>query len=955
MTHSKLHRHAVVTSVIVLLAVLLGIGGFAIVPSIQAATPSLGTSTVQPSTDTDSIGMAEAFKATASASDTVNALFVYVDATSTASTLVAGIYADNAGHPGTLLAQGSLGSPTRGAWNTVLIPSTSITGGTAYWLTLLGASGGSQLAFRDTCCGGGAASETSAQSSLSALPATWSSGTRYADGPVSFYAGTATPPVPPSQAGQWSPVMNWPLVALHMVEMRTGNVLLMDGWENPNQTQVFNPNTQALTQANNGFGLDVFCSGNITLADGRVLLTGGEGSASLGSNAVTSFDPASLTWSRLPSMQYARWYPTATELGDGRVLVISGNVTTNSWADTPEVYDPTANTWTTLSKISTSQVHEPEYPLSYLLPSGSVMTIAPSVGQSFLLDPSAQTWTQVGGATLFNGSAAQYLPGKILYTGGGSPFNSTNPSTKNAQVIDLTSATPAWQAVAPMNYARYTHTLTVLPDGKVLAVGGSGNLSESDTTQAVMPAEEWDPASNTWTTLSSMQIERMYHSTAVLLPDGRVLVAGSGHVENISGSGEYNAQFFSPPYLFNGTRPTITSMPSSFNYGDTISIQTPDAASITKVSLVSLGADTHTLDMNQHFVPLAFTAGSGALTVSSPTSANVAPPGYYMVFIVNGSGVPSVASIVHIGAPVDTTPPAVSMTAPANGATVSGSAVTVSATASDNVAVSNVQFLLDGNPLGSPVLQAPYSINWDSTSVGNGTHTLSARATDTAGNTATATAVTVTVSNAVPAGAAVDASASKDGRGPVSVSLSTSAPGDLLLAFVGSDGAGGAQTVTVSGGGLTWSLVKRANGQGGDAEIWSARATTQLTSATITATQGISGYDESLTVVAFSGASGVGASVARSASSGAPSVSLTTTKASSLIYGVGNDYDRAVARTLGTGQVLVHQWLDTSLGDTYWAQATSAHVASSGTVVTLNDTAPTSDQWNFSAVEVLSS
>lgn len=941
--------------VAIMIAALLIAGGGALVPVAEAATPILGSATIAPATDTDSIGVAEAFKATASSSGTANALYVYVDASSTATTLVAGLYTDNGGHPGTLLAQGSLSGPAAGDWNAVSIATTSLTSGTTYWLTLLGAAGGGQLAFRDSCCGGGTASETSAQSNLSTLPATWSSGTHYADGPVSFYAGTIVPPPPPSQIGQWSSVVNLPLVALHAVTMRTGNVLLMDGWQNPNQTQVFNPTTQALTPANNGFGLDVFCSGNVTLSDGRVLLTGGEGSASLGSTAATIFDPVSQTWSRLPDMKAPRWYPTATELGDGRVLVISGQDTNTTWVDTPEIYDPTANTWTLLSMISTSQVHEPEYPLSYLLPSGKILTIAPSVGQSFILDPSAQTWSGIGGATLYNGSAAQYLPGKILYTGGGSPFNSTNPATTNAQVIDLTSATPTWQTVAPMNYARYTHTLTVLPDGKVLAVGGSGNLSETDTTQAVYPAEEWDPSTNTWTTLSSMQIPRIYHATALLLPDGRVLVAGSGHEDSGTAPGEYNAQYYSPPYLFNGARPSITSIPSSFNYGDTISIQTPDAASIAKVSLVSLGADTHTLDMNQHFVPLTYTAGSGALTVSSPTSANVAPPGYYMVFIVNGSGVPSVASIVHIGAPVDTTPPAVSMTAPASGSTVSGTSVTVSATATDNVAVGNVQFLLDGNPLGSPVLQAPYTLSWDSTTVANGTHTLSARATDTAGNTATATAVSVTVSNAAPTGATVDTSVSSDGRGPVSATVSTSAAGDLLLAFVGSDGLGSPQTVTVSGGGLTWTLVKRTNTRGGDAEIWSARATTQLSGATVTATQSTSGYYESLTVVAFKGAAGVGASVGGSASSGAPSVKLTTTKAQSLVYAVGNDYDNAIARTPGTGQVLVHQWVETTTGDTFWVQAISGYVGTAGTVTTINDTAPTTDQWNLSAVEVLSS
>jgi galactose oxidase-like protein/Kelch motif protein len=329
-----------------------------------------------------------------------------------------------------------------------------------------------------------------------------------------------------------------------------------------------------------------------------------------------------------------------------------------------------------LPNISTPQVHEEEYPLSYLLPSGKIMTIAPSVGQSFQLDPSAQTWSAIGGSTLKNGTAAQSLPGKILYAGGGTLIDSANPAQANAQIIDLTSATPMWQPVASMNSPRYTQTLTVLPDGKVLAVGGSTSMSQTADSTAVLSAEEWDPSADSWTALASMQVPRIYHSTAVLLPDGRVLVAGSGHQNNVTGPGEYSAQFYSPPYLFNGPRPTVTSAPTSVTYGTQMTVQTPDAASIASVSLVSFGADTHTLDMNQHFVPLSFTADSGGLTVSSPTSANVAPPGYYMLFLVNGNGVPSVAATLHIGAPVDNIPPIISMTAPADGATVSGSAVT---------------------------------------------------------------------------------------------------------------------------------------------------------------------------------------------------------------------------------------------------------------------------------------
>jgi len=147
--------------------------------------------------------------------------------------------------------------------------------------------------------------------------------------------------------------------------------------------------------------------------------------------------------------------------------------------------------------------------------------------------------------------------------------------------------------------------------------------------------------------------------------------------------------------------------------------------------------------------------------------------------------------------------------------------------------------------------------------------------------------------------------------------------------------------------------VKRANVQAGTSEIWVANASNQLSNATVTSTQTRSGFHQSLTVVAFTGTAGIGASAAANASAGAPSVSLTTTKANSLVYAVGNDWDRATARVLGAAQVMVHQWVDTTTGDTYWAQAGSSAFALAGTPVSLNDTSPTSDRWNLASVEIL--
>jgi hypothetical protein len=191
------------------------------------------------------------------------------------------------------------------------------------------------------------------------------------------------------------------------------------------------------------------------------------------------------------------------------------------------------------------------------------------------------------------------------------------------------------------------------------------------------------------------------------------------------------------------------------------------------------------------------------------------------------------------------------------------------------------------------------------------------------------------------------ASFSSDSR---TVTVTTTGPA-LLIAFATADGPNGPQTLTVSGGGLVWTRVQRANNQSGTAEIWRAPATAPLTGAVITSAEGRTGYQQSLTVMAFNGATGVGASVIGSAATGAPSVSLVTTRANSMVFGAGNDSTASAARALGDGQVMVHQFA--AGGDTFWVQGRDGSVPAAGTTVRVNDTAPTADRWNLAAVEIL--
>jgi hypothetical protein len=304
------------------------------------------------------------------------------------------------------------------------------------------------------------------------------------------------------------------------------------------------------------------------------------------------------------------------------------------------------------------------------------------------------------------------------------------------------------------------------------------------------------------------------------------------------------------------------------------------------------------------------------------------------------------------------TPPKVSLTSPKNGAKVKGT-VTLRASASTPkpARVSSVQFLLDGRPLGKPVKSAPYHFAWHIGSTLPGRHSLSARVTDSRGDVATAAVHGVTVLLANPNGLSIDAHATKTGTGTVVLrGFSTILAGDTLAAFAGSDGPAGAakQAVTVSGGGLTWKRVRQADARSGDAEIWTAHAARRLAKVAITFTPRAGGFALQGTVVAFRHSAGLGASTRASASaaSGAPRITLTTQAAGSLSYAVGADWDKAIARKVGPHQALISQWVNTASADTYWVQGTTGASSGARKKVTLNDTAPTADQWNLAAVEV---
>ena len=449
-----------------------------------------------------------------------------------------------------------------------------------------------------------------------------------------------------SVTGQWTSVLTWPFMAAHASLLPNKKVLFWPSFSNGNNPTLWDPVANNFTAAPFA-AYNIFCSGHSFLQDGSLFVTGGHaGNNSDGLIGSSVYNGTANTWTRMRDMNDARWYPTNTTLANGDVLVVSGFTVTGTFNTLPQVWNPSTNTW---RELTSAQLMLPLYPWMFLAPNGQVFNAGDAaeartttLTSRYLNTAGTGQWTTVGNYNYSGvrdyGSAVMF-DGKILIAGGDGAVNTA--ATKTAEVIDLNVASPSWKFTGAMANARRQLTLTVLPDGKVLATGGSSGFGFDNQSNPVFPAEMWDPDTGSWTTMASISVYRGYHSTALLLPDGRVLSAGG---EQTGAS----AQIYSPPYLFKGTRPTVASAPSTVNYGQSFFVSTPDAANIGMVTWIRLGSVTHGFDQNQRLNHLNFSPGSGGLNVTAPANANLAPPGHYMLFLVNKNGVPSVASIVRI-------------------------------------------------------------------------------------------------------------------------------------------------------------------------------------------------------------------------------------------------------------------------------------------------------------------
>jgi len=529
---------------------------------------------------------------------------------------------------------------------------------------------------------------------LAANPTAWVTVPAPAD---PLLQGLSIPADAPTR-GMWSPVQSWPLNALHAAVLPNGKLLsygstLDGGGQNGRYLDLWDPTIgfaagshQTTYRADQQ---DSFCSTATYLTDGRLMITGGNGSVTS-----TLYSPSSNSVAQSSAnLADERWYGTMITLPDGRPLMLGGMapysegmqdnpdqaVTQGLASMTPEVFE--SGSWRSLFNAYSRDAFGPDYlrasyPRAWVMPGGQVFGV--SAERLWSLDPAGNGTITIHGAfkTAPNSttkpnvgatnSAVMFDIGKVLVVGGNGSFNGDGmPASKLATLIDMNSGTPTLtEQPAMANPRRYPNTL-VLPDGKVLVTGGT-MLGNSNGANAVYAAESWNPVSGTWSSGASAAIYRGYHSFTVLLPNGAVLSTGGGAPGPVT---NLNAEVYYPPQLFRSVgsaaqlapRPAMAAI-SGLSYSNDAGLQVDmaSAATISKLVLIGVSNGTHSFNSGQRRIPLAFTQDTIRLSTTIP-NANLAPPGYYQLVAIDSAGVPSRGTIIAIGQgvsapPVTTTP-----------------------------------------------------------------------------------------------------------------------------------------------------------------------------------------------------------------------------------------------------------------------------------------------------------
>ena len=447
-----------------------------------------------------------------------------------------------------------------------------------------------------------------------------------------------------STGGLFGAVTPWPIIPIHVVLLPDGRVMSYGTNETGQQGaqlvyDVWDPTQGTVSSSHmtlpNSTSTDIFCSGQSMMwGSGLTLITGGDltvnGVRNFSNNHTTIFDPGSNTISSGTSMQYPRWYASIVPLPDGEMLVLGGRSDKTTSVLTPEVFNPSSG-WRTLTGANSSAAFTNYYyPRGYVAPAGNVFMMT-SGGQMYNINPAgAGTITKLrvlaplGYNTL---PTLMYAQGELLSV------------RANAAVVtvNINGATPVVTPTASLSQVRYWASTTLLPDGTVLVTGGS--LVANKLTGVAYQSEIWNPATGQWTIGASATKPRLYHSNALLLPDGSVLTGGGGApgpVKNL------NVELYYPPYFYLPSgqlapRPTLVSAPGSARVGQNITATVGSTDSISRVTFLRSGSSTHANNLEQRFLDLPFSQSGQTVTATLPGNNNVLLPGYWLLFVWQGN------------------------------------------------------------------------------------------------------------------------------------------------------------------------------------------------------------------------------------------------------------------------------------------------------------------------------
>ena len=507
---------------------------------------------------------------------------------------------------------------------------------------------------------------------------------------------------PPAEVGKWyepgpgrTPFL-LPDYAIHAALLPTGKVILWSYRPAPargprpraGSAWLWDPaagyGKKAFTDVAPPGGAPIYCSGEVLLPNGVLFVAGGElaDKGSKGLDKTFTFNPFNETWHRQGDMGHGRWYPGQVVLPDGRVVILGGYSEKGSTRDNSDLevwpsrdLAPPGDASRNAENLPVERIARGDrttalYPHLFLTPAGKVLLAGPGAHDSALLDPRSFTWREVGalpGGRDRIGSNAVLLPGgaRVLQIGGYDYPTFVKRKSARAAVSTVSVATTGhsgWSTASPQSVGRAYGNTVLLPDGTMVTIGGSAGRSTdakggtswtNGHDPALKTVELYDPRTGRWRVGPAQQRFRGYHSVALLLPDGSVFSAGDDtHEDQARHDATWigNAEIYRPPYLFKGPRPKIAAAPAAVRPARSFTVATRDAAGIERAVLMAPSAVTHGADMTQRSVRLRVTnrVPGRRVTLAGPANVNVAPPGYYMLFLVNAHGIPSVASWIRV-------------------------------------------------------------------------------------------------------------------------------------------------------------------------------------------------------------------------------------------------------------------------------------------------------------------